>query len=335
MRHIFPAIVLLAAAQIAVADTVTLTNGDKITGTIQSVTATTVVVQTEFAGTVTIDKKTVQTMQSEKAVPVTLESGQTQQLFLAPTLDGKGWQTSVAPLPPPPTRFTSYLYIGSDWKNQLSLGASQSSGNNNTTTFSGDLTFHYLHKPDELVVTFTGLYGLTNEVGKDNDVQTAGLFAQTAIFRHDLNERLFLYVSDDARYDAIKGISVQATATGGLGYKIIDEDRFKVDVRGGAGVTYLKTFDGNSDTSPAAEVGLRLQYIFSDRVNLTHEDVYTTSLSDFDIWRIHSETALNVKLDLERGLGVKFAFYDDYENQPSVGRRNNDTRLVASLTLEF
>ena len=54
-----------------------------------------------------------------------------------------------------------------------------------------------------------------------------------------------------------------------------------------------------------------------------------------DIWRIHSETALNLKLDVESGLGLKFAFNDDYENRPSTGRKNNDTRLMLSLTLDF
>jgi putative salt-induced outer membrane protein YdiY len=338
MRNVLAAIALLAAAQMAIADTVSLKNGDKITGTIQSVTATSVVVQTPYAGTMTIDKATVKTMQSDKAVAVTLASGQTQQLFLSPTPDGSGWQTSAAFVPPPPPtppRFTSYLEIGPDWKNQLSLGASQTSGNDNTTTFAGDLTFHYLHKPDELILKFAGAYGMTNETGKANDRQSAGFFAQTAIYRHDLTDRLFWYVSDDVRYDAIKGISIQATGIVGLGYKVIDEDKFKVDVRGGPGVTYTKTFDGNSDFSAAAEAGLRIQWLLSERATFTHEDVYTTSLQDFNIWRIHSETALNFKLDLELGLGLKFAFSDDYENEPSAGRKNNDTRLMASLTLDF
>jgi putative salt-induced outer membrane protein YdiY len=337
MRKFLVVLAVMGAAQIAIADTVTLNNGDKITGTIEAVTATSVVMQTPYAGKLTVDKATVKTMQSEKAVAVTLPSGETKQLFLLTTPDGSGWRTSevfVAVVPAAP-RFTSYLDIGPDWKNQLSLGASQTTGNDNTTTFAGELTLHYLLKPDELVIKFAGAYGMTNELGKADDRQTAGFFAETAIWRHDLTDRLFFYADDDARYDAIKGISIQATGIVGLGYKLIDEETFKVDLRGGPGVTYTKTFDGTSEVSAAAEAGVRVQWILSERATLTHEDVYTTSLEDFNIWRIHSETALNFKLDLERGLGLKLAFNDDYENEPSVGRKNNDTRFMASLTLDF
>jgi putative salt-induced outer membrane protein YdiY len=336
MRHVLSAIALLAAAQVAVADTVTLNNGDKITGTIQSVTATSVVVQTSYAGTVTLDKATVKTMQSDKPVAVTLASGQTQQLYLLTTPDGSGWKTSevfVAVVPAAP-RFTSYLDIGPDWKNQLSLGAMKTWGNDDTISLLGEVSFHYLHKPDELTVKFGGVYGVSKQPGKER-IQTAGLVYETAVYRHDLADRIFLYVDDDARYDAVKGLSVQANASAGLGYKVFDEEKFKVDVRGGPGVTYVKYFEGGSNVAVAAEAGLRIQLILNDRANVTHEDTYVTSLEDFKQWRLHSETALNFKLDFESGLGLKLALNDDYENQPGAGRKNNDARVMASLTLDF
>jgi hypothetical protein len=38
---------------------------------------------------------------------------------------------------------------------------------------------------------------------------------------------------------------------------------------------------------------------------------------------------------VESGLGLKFAFDDDYNKHSSTGRKNNDTRLMLSLTLDF
>ena len=83
------------------------------------------------------------------------------------------------------------------------------------------------------------------------------------------------------------------------------------------------------------EAGLRFEYVFNERVSFSEEATYTQSLTDFDIWNLHSETALNIKLDIERGLGLKLAFDDDYANQTSVGTQNNDTRLSLALTLDF
>ncbi|HEY4328278.1 MAG TPA: DUF481 domain-containing protein [Phycisphaerae bacterium] len=325
------ALLALGAASSVQADTVALGNGDKITGTILEVNPTSVVVQTPYAGKLTIDRAAVKTMQSEKAVAVTTPAG-TEQKYLSPVPAGTGWNETVTYVPPPPVgpvRHTSYLYLGPDWKNQLAIGITNTAGNDDTTTIAGSLNFHYTHKPDELTLKFEGAYGMSN------GSQTAGLFAETAVYRHDLTPKVYAYLDDDVRYDAVKGISLQATGTGGLGYKLIDEDKLKLDLRGGPGVTYLRTFDGTSNVAPAAEAGLRLQYIVNDHINITHEDTYTTSLTDVNFWRIHSESAVNVKLDLESGLGLKFAFNDDYENHPATGRKNNDTRLMLSLTLDF
>jgi putative salt-induced outer membrane protein YdiY len=324
--------VFFVAAHAAIADTVSLNNGDKITGTIKELTAASVIVETPYAGRLTIDRAAIKTMHSEKPVSIAQATGPAQEKYVSPNPGDKGWQETAAYVPPPPAtppRHTSYLSLGPNWKNQFALGVTNTTGNDESTAFASSLSFNYLNKPDEFNLKLEGVYGVSN------GTQNAGLFAQTAVYRHDLTKKLFWYVDDDIRYDAIKGISLQATATIGLGYKLVDTEKFKLDIRGGPGVTYLKTFDGNEEFGPAASAGIRAQYVFNERISLTHEDVYTTSLSDLDIWRIHSETALNLKIDIESGLGLKLSFNDDYENQPSAGRKNNDTRAMLSLTLDF
>ncbi|HVT83183.1 MAG TPA: DUF481 domain-containing protein, partial [Phycisphaerae bacterium] len=325
MKRILVPTLVLALVSAAVADTVSLNNGDKITGTIQELNPTNVVVETPYAGKLTIDRAAIKTMHSDKEVTITSPAGERVEKFLSPAPEDKGWKETAAyvpPAPPTPPRHTSYLYLGPDWKNQLTLGITNTTGNDSTTSIASSLSLHYLHKPDELTIKVEGVYGL------NNGTQNAGLFAETAVYRHDITEKLFAYLDDDVRYDAIKGISLQATGTGGLGYKLLTTSKFTLDVRGGPGVTYLKTFDGDTNVAPAGEAGLRMTYIFTDRLNATHEDTYTTSLIDTDVWRIHSETALNLKVDVESGLGLKLSFNDDYENRPSSGRKNNDTRLM-------
>src|SRR4029078_10597669 len=102
---------------LASADTVSLNNGDKITGTILELNPTSVVVQTPYAVRVTIERAAVKTMQSEKAVAVTSAAGQKEDRYLSPAPGEKGWQESVAFVPPPPPApaarppQTSSLYI--------------------------------------------------------------------------------------------------------------------------------------------------------------------------------------------------------------------------------
>lgn len=350
----------LAASLVAGAafgDTVTLKNGDKLTGTIGEVSPEHIVVSTPYAGKVTVERTAVRTLQSDGRVTVIRGDGSRQERYLSPLAPAAtgpatqtaamGWretdgpvipQTGVAPpavvVTPEKTdgknkRATHYLDLGPDWKNTLAVGAINSSGNDETTSLSANLTLHYQKKTEELTVKFESLYGTTQ------GNQTAGLVDENTVFRHDLTSRWYTYASDDVRYDDIKGISLQAQASGGLGYYLFRGDRLKLDVRSGPGVSYLKTFDDRTNLAPSVEAGVRLAYQINDHLKASHETTYTTSLFDEEVWRVHSETALNYKLDLERGLGLKLAYNDDYENRPSRNRQKNDSRVSLSLTLDF
>ncbi len=330
-KYSWLAAAVFTAAAIARADTVTMNNGDKITGTILEVHTQSIIVQSPYAGKLTIDRAAVKTLQSDQAVAIMPDTGAPRQVFVSPAPAGTGWQETAAFVPPvtTPPRYTSFLSFGPAWKNQLALGASNTTGNNNSTSVDGSVLLHYLKGNDEFTFKVELDYALTN------GQQTAGLFDQNAVYRHAINDKWYLYADDDVRYDAIMGISLQAQGTGGVGYWLFKGDKFKWDVRSGPGVTYLKRFDGSENTSPALEAGTRMEYLFNDRISATQDTAYTTSLTEGSIWHIHSETALLTKLDIESGLGLKLAFDDDYENSATADKKRNDTRLTLALTLDF
>ena len=63
---------------------------------------------------------------------------------------------------------------------------------------------------------------------------------------------------------------------------------------------------------------------------------YTVSVQNVSRYQLTSESAMNVKLpEVARGVGMKLAFRDDYDNAAPAGRKNNDTRLTLSMTLDF
>jgi putative salt-induced outer membrane protein YdiY len=350
----FSPFLLMLVSTAALADTVTLKNGDKITGAIHQVSPAAITVVTPYAGQLSIERTAVHSLQSDHPVAIISDNGQIRQRYLSAATEpatqtaALGWRETETPVLPstgtppapatpvplktaavPPKRFTHYLDFGPDWKNTLAIGAVNSSGNDETTSLNADLTLHYQKKTEELTAKFEALYGTSN------GQQTAGLVDQNLVYRHNLSSRWYSYASDDVRYDEIKGISLQAQGSVGLGYYLFRGERFKLDIRSGPGVTYLHTFDNRTDIAPSAEGGIRASYAFNERLNASHESTYTTSLFDTEVWRIHSETALNYKIDLERGLGLKLAYNDDFENRPSENRKKNDSRVSLSLTLDF
>ena len=80
MRRTFCLVPLLfACVRMAFADSITLNNGDQISGTIDEINPKSVLLTTPYAGKLTIDRGAIKTMRSEKAVNVVQDNGQTEQ----------------------------------------------------------------------------------------------------------------------------------------------------------------------------------------------------------------------------------------------------------------
>lgn len=346
------AYLLAMAAGVASADNVVFKNGDHLTGTIEEISDTQVIFTSPTVGRLTLARDTVKTLQSDKPVTVvrTAATGPatTQKRYINPDASGTGWRETESPaaatppavaqvpMAPPaaepgkiPGRFTRMLYLGPAWKNEFAVGYSGTNGNDDTSNFTASLKLNYDKEPHEMN------FGLEGHYAMSNGTQTDGLFRQTAVYRYNFNQRWFWFVDDEYRYDAIKGLSAALTAATGPGYYLIRNPKLKVDLRAGPGIFYQRQFDGDESVDPSAEVGLRASYKINSHLDLSHETTYNVALSDDKEFIIKTDTAVNYKLDIERGLGLKLAFQDEYDGQPSSGKQHNDSRIILALTLGF
>lgn len=337
---------------VALADTVTLKNGDSVSGTINRVSPDAVEVTTAYAGKVTIKREAVKTLRSEQKVLVVDPSGQTRTTYIAPVSEGAGWREVDAPVPPAPVAIAPappappvpqkavaldleryWLPIGPHWKNQFTLGIVNTTGNTESTNFAAEAAFNYKERPQELTLRIGGVYDQTE------GTQTAGQFYIDAVYRRtlvewDKTERWYAFAENHELYDGVKQISYRITNGAGLGYYLIKEPNFQLDLRGGPAFVCEKFFSGDTLSEPSALVGLRAAWTINERTSITEEALYTVSLKDAASYQITSETALNLKLpEIARGVGLKLAFRDDYDNASK--RKQNDTRFVVALTLDF
>ena len=336
------------------ADTIILKSGDSFTGTITLVGADAVDVNTPFAGTIHVKRDAIKSLRSEAKVGIVAADGTQHAAFLAPNADGAGFHevdvaapppaVAAAPAPPPapvPEKVYNlnlepyYLPVGPHWKNQFSLGIVNTTGNTDETSFASEVNFHYNEKPQEFTLKIGGVYDTTN------GQQTAGQAYLDAVYRRimpewDKSERWYVFGENHELYDGIKEISYRITNGLGVGYFVVKSDKLTVDVRGGPAYVCEKFFNGDSNSAISGIAGLRVAYTLNERVSLTEEALYTFSVENFSDYQLMSETALNMKLpEVARGVGLKFAFRDDYDNNAPTGKKDNDTRLTLSLTLDF
>ncbi len=345
-------LLMLGAGNPVGADTVWMKSGDRISGQITEVTATKLTIKTHFAGTLQVQLAAVKTMVSGQPVKFISRHGQIHTVYVEPNAQGTGWRETrkepliAANLPAPlqapvavavaavPAKPQSVF--GPHWNNELDLGATNITGNTQQTEFTGSVRFHYLNQPNELNTDVTGAYGTTN------GVQDAGRLGFDGIYRRLLprwhpHDRWYAFGETHELYDAIRGISFQTNDLVGLGYKVFTGPKFEADVRAGPGYLYETFFHGGSVSTATASAGWHMKYVLNSQVNITNNDLYTQGLKTAYDYYASSITALNVALpQVYRGFGLRLEFDDFYDNTAgTTGKKRNDTRFVAALTLKF
>ncbi len=330
------------------ADTLWMKSGDRISGQIMKITDSTLSIKTQFAGTLHVKLAAIKTMVSRQPVKFIDRHGQIHTAYVEPDAKRTGWKEThkepliAADLPAPVALAAAAVpakpqsIFGPHWNNELDLGATNITGNTQQTEFSGAVRFHYLNQPNELNLDVIGAYGTTN------GVQDAGRLGFDCIYRRLLpqwppHNRWYAFGETHELYDAIRGLSFQTNDLGGLGYKVFTGPKFEMDVRAGPGYLYETFFHGGSVSSETASAGLRMKYVLDSQVNITNHELYTQGLKTAYDYYATSITALNIALpQVYRGLGLRLEFDDFYDNTAgTTGKKRNDTRFIAALTLKF
>ncbi len=226
----------LAAASMAAADTVHLDNGDRLSGTVESVKDGVVSLVTEYAGTVVVDQSRVTAIETEMPRAVKLEDATVLEGRLLRRDDAQsieadaGTQAALA---------TGIETLASDraaldklgkakrWAGQVGAGLSMRTGNTDTTDFS--LTSKITRKGERntLTLTFEAAYGEADEI-----LNTRRYFAETR-WQYYLRPRLYTYLVGSLERDDGRKLELRALAGTGLGYEFIQKESRKLSAEAG------------------------------------------------------------------------------------------------------
>ena len=225
------------------------------------------------------------------------------------------------------------------WQVTTSLGLSFKDGNTNTR--SG--TFFL----DMVRATALDRLTLTAQLSQDHDrvdtngdgqpdslVQTAGKYLGG--LRYDVFPlpKLFVFGSTRLSRDRFKAIDLRTFFTGGVGYQFIQRDNLDLRSSLGAGVRYEKLFlqQGTVDSSTTVPTG-SLDGALRAALGPFDYDlrtVYAPALDDINDFQVVTLTGLTATL--VAGLGFRIQLLWEYDNTPVVGAKKNDTEFTTALT---
>jgi putative salt-induced outer membrane protein YdiY len=305
---------LLLASLIAFAqDTVTLKNGDTISGKVIGVEAGVLTIETDYAKQVKIDVTKIKFLTTQGKVKVQLADGQMLEgtvrkgdegkIILVSELTGVtnniGWDQikAINPPPVPPAKYKGFV----------SVGATIASGNTDRISVSGAAEAERKTADDRFTLRL-----LTNYAEERGEVTTKNTFGSLK-YDYFFNPALYGYLNVELLTDHFKDIKLRTMAGGGLGYQAIDTP--KVSLSFEAGAVYLnEDFRQHADDSQiAGRVSGKFLWTITDGLTFTEFWQVIPQVED-DEALFRNEAKLTLVIDC--GWSAFAASILDYDSDP-------------------
>ena len=320
------------AMPLALADTLVMNNGDRLTGTVVTKQADTLTLKTPYAGTLEIQWSEVRQLISDQPVQIILEDETRVTGTLLPTEDGKVRIRSGEILETAPIELSAVRYInppvevngGVRVKGNINAGANISSGNTDTEQY---------HLDAEVVArTLTNRFtvGATFNRSTDDGTETASNATGYGKYDHFLTEKWYTYANALFTRDEFKDLKLRTPLGLGSGYQFYESEPLNLSLEGG--LTYVNEdfYDKEDESYPAGRWALNYdRLLFGSRLRFFHYHEGLLGLEDINDILILSRTGLRVPLG--QGLTATTQIDVDWDNTPADGNDSTDMRYLLNL----
>ena len=344
-------------AHTARADTVTLQNGDRLTGTIVKSDGKELTLKTDAVsapapqeGIITLKWPSVREITSSGPLYVVTPQGMT----VGGVVTTEGTDLVVTPASGAPQRIplanattirsqseeTTYEHslhpgILESWQTNTSIGFALAEGNSHTTNLAVGFnatrgTFH-----DKLTAYMNSIYASSGLVVAPG--VTAGVTANDirggAMYQHDIFDRAFVYGSGDFEHNALQFLDLRSILGAGGGYHAIKEMETTLDVFAGANYTRESYSTGIHRNVAALTVGDLFRHQFGKNTTFNEAlDIYP-ELSHLGEYRVALDISLATKI--KTWLGWQSTLSDRYISDPIPRTVSNDFIFSTGFNFTF
>lgn len=346
---------LLALTGTALADTIVLKNGDRLTGTIESSDGKEITFKTDYAGEIKVKWSAVKETTTEKPLYVvrnnkttvsgtvtTEDSSVTVHTATAGEVNVPLSDVAIIRSPKEQEVYESSLHPGplQGWAGGGSFGFALARGNSDTTNLAVGFNADRKTLSDEIKSYFSSIYSTSG--GVFGGAATADEILGGIRYDKNLNPKLFAFVSGDFTHNGLQSLNLQQIYTGGLGWHAINHPNTTFDLLGGVNYT-RESYSGATATSPTGGLsrnlpGLTLGEDFTKKLGstsaFTEDFMFYPDLSDISQYRFSLDAAWTTQI--KKWLGWQIAFGDRYiSNPPILGTKDNDVVLSTGLKFSF
>ena len=345
----------LSVSSFLYADTLTLKNGDRLSGSITGSDGKEITLKTDYAGEIKVQWTAVSQLAAAKPLYVVTPEKKTVNGNV--TVEGSDLVVHTpasADVRVPLAAITivrsedaqqayeKSLHPGllQDWKGGVDIGFALARGNSDTTNLNTAFTADRKTLSDEIKLSASSIYSTSgvSTSGSPGGV-TANAVLGAVSYDRNITARLFAFGSGDFTHDALQDLTLRQIYTGGLGWHAINNPNTTLDVFAGINYTRENYSDGSAVASvsrnlPGLTFGENLTHKMGARNLFTESFIFYPDLSDISQYRFSLDASLVTKINT--WLGWQTSLADRYvTNPPILGTKSNDIILSTGLNITF
>lgn len=325
-------------SSISLADLVTLSNGDRITGTLIEQTMDQLVMDTAYAGKVTIKRSEITHLSTDQPLRLTLQDGRQLDGMLQTdpqaglniqTVDGQhiplgGLEVIAAIGAIPSDKPAEY-----QWRGNIVLSGEARSGNTDTDKLNMSTRVVAEKKKDK---RFTAGAMLAREHADGR--LTKEQYRLDGKYDHFFHERWYGFLATSFEQDPFRDIDLRSVFSAGSGYQFFDSDELRLSLE--AGLSYTDTrFDVVRDDNYAGfNWGLNWeQSLLEDKLKFFHRHRGNQGLDTADNLIINAQTG--VKFPIAAGLSASAEYDLEWDRSPPDNTRSTDHTYLLGVAYDW
>lgn len=211
-----------------------------------------------------------------------------------------------------------------EWSGQGEIGAHRSTGNSSSTGLTAGLK-----------LVRTGI-DWTHRMAAQANYQRSGgrTTREQFLIAYEPNARIsddwFAYGLMQYERDRIQGFTSRMSTSGGLGHRVVDNDRVTLTVKGGPAWRRTRLVGGDVEYTLAELASFDLGWRLSPRLRATQ---VATAYFDADNTNLKTATGLEAKFD--DSLSARLSYTLDHNTYPPPGAERTDTLTRFTLIYGF
>lgn len=217
------------------------------------------------------------------------------------------------------------------WKGTANIGFSLTSGNSDTKSLTAGFRANRETRQDKISVYANAIQASNSDSGISET--TAQAIWAGVRYDYNLSEKTFVFGSADFEYDKPQLLDLRSVFGAGFGYKAIRSEKTKLDVFGGG--TYNRENFANGIKRNSAEVlfGNELEHKITENINLEQRFSIYPSVSRFGKFR--SLLDASVITNINDWLGWQVTVGNRFNSSPVGNAEKNDLLFSTGLRATF